>query len=190
MTSNSQRWTRILLILAVILAANVLLNRLFFRIDFTGDKRYTLSTPTKNILKDLEDPVTVTAYFSDDVPAQIAQTKADFKDLLEESERAAQQEGMQPVQVNMRERDQMKQQRVYLGAVIKHQSQKEVIPFMQPGAAMEYALSSSIKKISVVDKPKLGLIQGHGEPPINELQQVSGALSVLFDMHLICWMSF
>jgi len=53
---------------------------------------------------------------------------------------------------------------------------------MQPGDAVEYALASSIKKISVVDKPKLGLIQGHGEPPVNELAQVNSALSVLFDV--------
>lgn len=203
MTTNSQRWFRILLILGVIIAANVLLNRIFFRLDFTGDNRYTLSNPTKDILKNIEDPVTVTAYFSKDLPPQIAQTKADFKDLLEEyskrsggnvvyefidpneseeTEREAQQAGIQPITVNMRERDQMKQQRAYLGAVIKQSNQKEVIPFMQPGAAMEYALSSSIKKISVVDKPKLGLIQGHGEPAINELSQVNGALSVLFDV--------
>jgi len=203
MTTNSQRWFRILLILGVIIAANVLLNRLFFRLDFTGDNRYTLSNPTKDILKNIEDPVTVSAYFSKNLPPQISQTKSDFKDLLEEysqrsggnidyefidpneseeTEREAQQAGIQPITVNMRERDQMKQQRAYLGAVIKQNNQKEVIPFMQPGAAMEYALSSSIKKISVVDKPKLGLIQGHGEPAINELAQVNSALSVLFNV--------
>jgi len=203
MTTNSQRWFRILLIAGVILAANVLLNRLFFRLDFTGDNRYTLSNPTKDILKNLDDPVTVSAYFSEGLEPQIELVKSDFKDLLEEyskrsggnlvyefinpsesaeTEQEAQQAGIPPITIQVRERDEQKQKRVYLGAVVKQNNQKEVIPFMQPGAAMEYALSSSIKKISVVDKPKLGFIQGHGEPAPNELTQVNNALSVLFEM--------
>jgi ABC-type uncharacterized transport system involved in gliding motility auxiliary subunit len=45
---------------------------------------------------------------------------------------------------------------------------------------MEYALSSSIKKLSVTDKPVIGYLQGHGEPSMNALQQVMAALGVLY----------
>ena len=38
--------------------------------------------------------------------------------------------------------------------------ESDIIPFMQPGTAMEYALSSSIKKLSVLDKPKIGILIG------------------------------
>ena len=61
----------------------------------------------------------------------------------------AAQSGVQPVMINVREKDQMKQQKAYLGAVVQMGDKSEAIPFMQPGAAMEYALSSSIKKLSV-----------------------------------------
>jgi len=54
------------------------------------------------------------------------------------------------------------------------------IPFFQPGAAMEYALSTAIKKLSVVDKPSIALIRGHGEPALNEVAQVYSELSVLY----------
>jgi len=203
MITNKSRWLRILLIIAVIFVANILLSRLFLRLDFTGDKRYTLSQPTKNILKNLDDPVTVTAYFSKDLPPQIASAKTEFKDLLEEfnkrsggdvvyefinpneseeSERVAQTEGIQPITVNMRERDQVKQQRAYLGAVIKYGNLQEVLPFVQPGAGMEYALASSIKKITVENKPKIAFVQGHGEPSVQEMAQVAGVMSVLFEL--------
>ncbi len=67
------------------------------------------------------------------------------------------------------------------GAVIQQGDQKEVIPGIQPGAAMEYALSSNIKKLSAVDKPVVGLLQGHGEPAVDNLPQVSSSLSVLYN---------
>ena len=52
---------------------------------------------------------------------------------------------------------------------------------MQPGAAMEYALSTSIKKIAITEKPSIGLIQGHGEPSLSEMQQVATGLNVLYN---------
>jgi len=98
----------------------------------------------------------------------------------QESEMLAQQNGIQPIMINVRERDQMKQQRAYLGAIVQMGERKEVIPFIQPGAAMEYSLSTNIKKLAVKDKPKIALLQGHGESPLSSLQQLNEQLSVLY----------
>ena len=40
---------------------NVLSNRFFLRLDFTADQRYTLSEASKNILKEIEEPVNIKA---------------------------------------------------------------------------------------------------------------------------------
>jgi len=55
-----------------------------------------------------------------------------------------------------------------------------VIPFIQPGAAMEYALSTAIKKLSVKEKPIIGFLQGHGEPTLDELAQARQSLDILY----------
>jgi len=47
---------------------------------------------------------------------------------------------------------------------------------------MEYALSTSIKKLSVVDKPAIAVIQGHGEPPLSQMPQVYNELSILYSV--------
>ncbi len=201
MKSKNQIRIFIVLIVAISLALNILSNRFFLRLDLTADQRYTLSIATKNILSEIKDPVTVSAYFSEDLPPDIAKTKRDFKELLieyeqrskgnivyefinpnenEEKERLAMQSGIQPVIVNVREKDQMKQQKAYLGALVKMGEKQEVIPFMQPGAAMEYALSSAVKKLSVQDKQTIGFLQGHGESPLSSLQQANAALTVLY----------
>jgi gliding-associated putative ABC transporter substrate-binding component GldG len=90
--------------------------------------------------------------------------------------------GIQPVMINVREKDQVKQQKAYIGAVVSIGEEKETIPFFQPGAAMEYALSTSIKKLSVVNKPAIAIIQGHGEPPLSQMPQIYNELSILYSV--------
>ncbi|MCB0805301.1 MAG: GldG family protein [Bacteroidales bacterium] len=195
--------TQVLLVLAVLVVLNFLSEQFFLRLDFTADQRYTLSNATKDILRSMDEPVTVTAYFTEDLPPDLAVTRRDFKDLLveyanvskglvlyefvnpnkdQESEQKAFQAGIQPVLVSTREKDEATQKKVFMGAVLQMGENKEIIPFLQPGAAMEYALSTNIKKLSVTDKPFIGLLQGNGEPSLNAMSQVMEALSILYSI--------
>ncbi|MFC2085103.1 GldG family protein [Bacteroidota bacterium] len=203
MLTKKKIQTSILLILGITLLVNILGDRIFLRLDFTADQRYSLSKATRDILENLDNPVTVTAYFSEDLPPDVAKVRQDFRDLLteyssisggeivyefvnpnesQETEMEAQQGGIRPIMINVRERDQVKQQRAYLGALIQLGEDKEVIPFLQPGAAMEFALSSGIKKLSVKDKPKIALLQGNGEPSLAALQQFNTQLSIMYSV--------
>ncbi|TSA33720.1 MAG: hypothetical protein D4R64_13610 [Porphyromonadaceae bacterium] len=195
--------TFILIALGIIVLVNILSDNFFLRMDLTSDHRYTLSKASKNIIRSLKEPVTITAYFSNNIPAELAKTKRDFKEMLieynniskgqivyefidpsanQETEQKAMSAGIQPVIANIREKDQVKQQKVYLGAVVSMGEESDNIPFMQPGAAMEYALSSAIKKISVKNKPAIGIIQGHGEPGIAAISQAYTALNILYEV--------
>jgi gliding-associated putative ABC transporter substrate-binding component GldG len=190
------------LVIAIVIAVNLLSHEFHFRADLTDEKQYTLSKATKDILNELEEPVTVKAYFSKDLPANIAKTRQDFQELLieysnradgmiqyefinpnesESIENGAMQQGIQPVMISVREKDQMKQQKAFLGATIALDEKTEVIPFVQPGSAMEYELSTAIKKISVDEKPSVGFLQGHGEASVTEMQQLVEQLSVLYN---------
>jgi gliding-associated putative ABC transporter substrate-binding component GldG len=190
-----------LLIVGIVLVVNFLSNEVHVRLDLTDDRQYTLSKATLDILENLEEPVTVKAYFSKDLPPNIAQTRSDFQDLLVEfnsrsngmiayefinpnenegSERLALESGIQPVMINVREKDQVKQQKAFLGATVNLGEKADVIPFVQPGSAMEYALSTSIKRISVESKPVVGFVTGHGEPSLMEMGQAMELLDVLY----------
>ncbi len=189
------------LVLGIIIVINLLSGDFFARFDFTEGHQYTLSKATKDLLHNLQEPVTIKAYFSQDLPPNVASVRRDFKDMLieyaarshgklmyeivnpnedEKIEKEAMQDGVRPVLINVREKDQVKQQKAYLGAVLKMGDRKEVIPFMQPGAPLEYALSSAIKKLSVVNKPLIGLIQGQGEATPEEMSQAKAELEVLY----------
>ena len=118
MIGSAKISTTIILILAIVIIVNILSENYNFRIDLTEGKEYTLSKATRDILQKLDKPVTITAYFSKDLPANIGNISGNLKDMLveygtrsdgnvvykfvnpnenEASEREAVQNGIQPV---------------------------------------------------------------------------------------------
>lgn len=73
-----------LAVIGSLVLVNVLSLRAFARVDVTADKAYTLSPATKETLSNLDDAVTVTAYFTSDLPAQYASASRYVRDMLEE----------------------------------------------------------------------------------------------------------
>lgn len=194
---------RLFVFALILIMANMISSKLYLRLDFTDDQRYTLSSATTDILSDLDDVITVKAYFSEDLPTQLISNRQDFEDLLleyenrsggnivyefispndnEEIEAEAQQNGIQPIIVNVTEKDQVQQLKAYMGAVLMMGDQQEIIPLIQPGVDMEYGLTTSIKKLSVVEKPQIAILQGHGTADVQELAQLGQQLSVLYNI--------
>ena len=62
------------LTIGIVLVINFLSNELHLRLDLTDNHQYTLSKATRDILNNLEEPVTVKAYFSKDLPANVGKT--------------------------------------------------------------------------------------------------------------------
>lgn len=201
----NNRTTTLLLVLGIVILANLIFGNMNLRLDFTENGQYSLSTPTKDIISNLDQPITISFYATDDLPAQLLKTKEDFENMLieyasrskgyidyqiispetEEQKQEAQQDGIGPIMINVREKDQAIQKQIFLGAVINMGEQKEVIPLIQPGTSMEYSLSTSIKKLSVIDKPVVGFILGHGEPTLDQFGQAIQELSILYNVEPI-----
>ncbi len=193
----------IILAILLLVGVNFMARYFFFRIDLTENNEFTLSKASKEILKNMDESVEITAYFSDDLPVDIMKTREELENLLNEFsnisknklsytfvapnkdpkyEEEAAKFGIRPVMINVREKDQAKQQKAFLGAIIKAGDKTDPIPVIQPGTAMEYAFITSIKKLVGKNKPLIGFVQGHGEPSIQELAQAYQELSVLYNI--------
>ncbi|MFY0522826.1 DUF7088 domain-containing protein [Archangium gephyra] len=64
---------------------NILGLRTFGRFDATRDGLYTLAQASKDTMAGLEDPVTVTAYFTEELPPPYSSNARYVRDLLEEA---------------------------------------------------------------------------------------------------------
>jgi ABC-2 type transport system permease protein len=71
-------------IIAALLLINIINQGLFFRIDLTGEKRYTLSDNTKKILRNLDDMVFIRVYLEGDLNIPFKKFSDNIRDLLDE----------------------------------------------------------------------------------------------------------
>jgi gliding-associated putative ABC transporter substrate-binding component GldG len=193
----------IFLVLIAFTAVAFLSEKFYFRMDLTEGGQYSLSSATKNILKDLDKQIMVTAYFTDDLPPHLEKIKGDFKDMLieyrdlsngninfkfidpnsdKEVETEARAAGVQPVLYNARDKNEVKQQKIYMGAKLSLDDKKDAIPFINSEQSIEFLLTTAIKKLSVKEKPMIGFVQGQGEPPLAAYAQVKAELDVLYDV--------
>lgn len=173
----------------IIVAALVVLNLaggyITGRLDLTPGRAYTLSDATRQIVRNLDDIVTIKVFASDELPTQVALLKRDLDDLLrdvraasngkvrierrnpstdESARRDAQSLGIEPVQFNVVGESELQVKRGYLGLAIQYGSQNEAIPFVDRGDDLEYLLASAIRGLTRTKRPVLGVIAAGGGP--------------------------
>ena len=195
-----------LLIVAILVIINLVSTNLYFRLDFTEDGRYTLSETTKTILSDIDEPVTVKAYFSENLPPQLMTGKNTFRDLLvdyadlsngllayefidptstDELNKEVVQSGIQPISINVRQKNKVEQQIAYMGVIIEYGTRREVIPFIDINGSLEYYLSSSIKKLTIKEKKRIAIIDTKNTVSEDNFKRVHAELSMMYKVERI-----
>ena len=71
-------------IIGIVVLVNVLAIGWFARVDLTADGLYSLSDASRATVENLEDPISIRAYFTADLPAPYSATSRYVKDLLDE----------------------------------------------------------------------------------------------------------
>jgi len=170
-----------LIVLGILAVLNFFFLRHFARIDFTQDKRYTLTTSTKELLENLDDIVNIKLYFSKKLPSYLVNLRREVTDILDEYQAYSggnlsvkfvdptenpqlQQElrfmGIPQVQLNIIEKDQAQLTNVYFGMAIFYADKKEVIPFINETRNLEYELTSAVIKVSGKETKTVGIFTG------------------------------
>jgi ABC-2 type transport system permease protein len=74
----------LLISLGIVILVNIVAQQLFFRVDLTTDKRYSLSKESKAILSDLKDVVFIRVYLDGDLNIPFKKFQGNITDLLDE----------------------------------------------------------------------------------------------------------
>lgn len=106
------------LFIAGLLILNVASSSFFERLDFTKEKRYSLSENTKTLLSKIEDPLQVTVYLEGDFPAGFKRLRNSTRDLLADY-RAYSNNKIRYDFVNPSSGDQETQQQIYQDLIEK-----------------------------------------------------------------------
>ena len=199
--------TGILLAGGILVLINLIGLSLFLRLDFTDDKVYSLSGASKDLVRNLNDPVTITAFFTADLPAQFAANRRFLKDKLDDyraygganvqyrfvdpdEDESLQAEALryniQPVQIQVLEENSVQLKNAYMGVAIQYESKREVIPFVQDLSRLEYDLTSAIRRMTRERKPVVGFLSGHGEPsPFEDMAAFYEGLGANYDARTV-----
>lgn len=173
-----------LILLAVLFLALTMLSGTLLtgaRIDLTENRLYTLSDGTVNLLRAIEEPITLEFYFSEDASSELPQVRnfaRRVQELLDEMTRRS-NGGLQVRRVDPRpfseEEDQAARfglesvpvgrtgDNLYLGIVGTNLLDGvEVLPFISPAreAFLEYELARMVYVLSRPERPRVGLLTG------------------------------
>lgn len=186
---KTQTLVRAAIVLGILVLVNILSVRIFGRLDLTRNGFFTLSDASKHLMRNLDDRVTVKAYFTEDLPSPYNNHRRAVLDQLNEYrayargnlqyefidpagdavEQEAQQQGIMPVQVQLLKEDKFEVKRAYMGLVFLFEDKKEVIPVVQNTAGLEYEISSTIKRLTSRTRKTIGFVSGFGTPEPGEL---------------------
>ena len=163
----------------VLVAVNLAGGQIGGRLDLTPGNAYTLSKPTKDIARSLDDIVTIKLFSSKELPAEFALNKRDVTDLLRDlksasrgkirvieqdpatdkkAEEEARSLGIVPVQFNVVGQSELQVKDGYFGLVIQHADKHETMPFLQRTDDLEYRLASTIRTMVRDKRPKIAMI--------------------------------
>lgn len=81
---KKQAYSSLAILILIIIIINFISTFLFFRIDFTKEKRFTLSNASKEFVKNLEDVVYIKVYLEGDFPAGFKRLRNSTKETLDD----------------------------------------------------------------------------------------------------------
>jgi len=170
-------------VFGAIVVVNLLSTRVFGRIDLTENKMYTLSQPSKDLVKRLPDYLTVKAFMSADLPPELKTVSRYTRDLIDEyknssngkfrweaidpgNDKKLEDEAnrckVQKIQIQVLRNQKFELGSYYLGLCLEYGTQIESIPQVARPEGLEYQISSLIKRMTQ-RKRKVAFTTGHGE---------------------------
>jgi ABC-2 type transport system permease protein len=191
--------TIVFLVALILLAGNLLASRILARIDLTKDREFTVSKATREILRDLDDIVTVRVYFSKKLPPNLATLRRNIDDVLREyqayshgkvrveyldpSDKPEEQQklrflGIPQIQLNIVEKDQLQVMNGYMGIAILYADRHQAIPIVQDINTLEYDLTAGILQVLSKEKRTVGFLGGTNAPELSrEFESLNQLLS-------------
>ncbi|MCL1959082.1 MAG: GldG family protein [Spirochaetes bacterium] len=179
----NKKQTTIIMLLSITacILAFLVSGRYWFRLDLTKSKAYTISQISRNLHRELSNPVNITYYLSDKLktvtpaPGEIEDmlreyaaysrgkitlsvrdpVKAGLADMIDEY-------GLESKQIQTVAQDQASFITVFSGIVIEYLDKYEVLPWVLATNTLEYDLTSRIRSMVTGTERQIGIIVGDG----------------------------
>lgn len=151
---------------------NLVGHRAFVRFDLTAPKSYSLSKASKTLVKNIDEPLSVRVFFSDNLPSTYSNVYQYIKDILveykgaanknftvsymdmskPENEELARNLGIGQVQIQELKNNEVGLKQVYMGLAVTYGDSIEIMNPIQSSDGFEFNLTTKMSKmISMAD---------------------------------------
>ena len=201
-----------ILILVALVLMNVLVHQLVCRWDVTDDKRYTISQPTKELLRSLDSPLTVTVLLEGELNAGFTRLQKAASELLSEfsiytTERIGSRpletsllQGLDPIVIHERtHKGKMAQTTVYPYAIVEYKGKKRLVNLLQNQRGLsgeenlnnsienlEYSMVEAIRGLAQTKVEKVVFLEGHGELEEHDVYDLTQLLAQYYQVDRGC----
>ncbi len=170
--SAEEQWIQLGVVLAIIILLNIVASFIFFRLDLTGDKRFTLTPNTKKLVKEVKDIISIQVLLEGEYPAGFKRLQASTKEMLDDFRalnkninyefvnpnegttkeinglrEKLKEQGIVPTNLRVKENDKTEDLIIYPYAIVNYGLSKRIVNLLesnQPGTSPEVVLNNSV----------------------------------------------
>ncbi len=165
------------LFVITLILANLVFSKAFWRIDLTSSNSYSLSKSSKQVVKTLEQPLSIKVFFTNNLPAPYNTVEQYIRDLLieyknagnsnfsyesfdmskEENEKIARGYGISQVQIQELKNNEVGFKQVWMALAVSYADQTEIIDGLNSSDGLEYTLTTKINRMISTTSALAGL---------------------------------
>ncbi len=193
-TYKIQNLIHFALVLGIVILVNIISGYIFIRIDLTGDKRYTITKATRELVRSIDEPMLFKVYLEGDMPADYKRLRNETREILNElkaynkeivfdfinpnalpdksSQTALQEQlynkGLIPRRVTNIEQGKKVDQTIFPGAIVSYQGREFPMPIFksQLGRSEEEMINNSIQQLEYTFASAIRMITIRKKPSV------------------------
>jgi ABC-2 type transport system permease protein len=183
------------LAMVIIILINIVSSFVFTRIDFTKEKRFTVSDISKEVLANVKEPVKITVYLEGDFPSAFKRLRNATKDLLNDfraysgasiqfefvdpiagrngQEQQAlfeelYQKGLEPTNLSVKTEEGMSQKTIFPAALVSYEGREIPVKLLQNrmGLSPDEVLNNSIQNLEYSFISAIRKVASGGKPRV------------------------
>ena len=212
-------------LIAILVFINIIFSEHFFRVDFTEDKRYSISPVSQKVLSNLDGDVYVEIFLDGDLNPDYERLKKSIKEKLDQFKaysnnkleyrfinpsdetdeqmrergfRLIAQRGIKPKYFLEEKNGQKTEKLIFPGAIVSYKQNETPVQFLkgnkvqsdeeqlnQAVEGVEFELLKAIRKLSISEYKTIAIIDGHGEPSKENLEDITSTLNEFYAVQRI-----
>jgi len=166
-----------ILVLIAIVLLNLVMSKAYLRLDLTAPRSYSLSASSKQVVKTLEQPLSVKVFFTKNLPAPYNSVDTYIKDLLqeyknasnrnfsieffdmekEENQKLAYGYGINQIQIQELKNNEVGFKQVWIGLAISYADRTETLEAITGTDGLEYSLTTAMSRLISTTSALAGL---------------------------------